>query len=150
MENSKNSFRDYLQLEKNYSPHTINGYLKDLEFFEKFLISEFEQENLTEVNYSQIRSWIVALVDSDISNTSVNRKIASLKSYYKFLLKTKQIEVSPLLKHKALKTQKKLQIPFSEYEMNQVLRQIKYPEGFEGIRYKLIIDLFYTKGIRRT
>ena len=150
MENSKNSFRDYLQLEKNYSPHTVNGYLKDLDFFEKFLISEFEQENLAEVNYSQIRSWIVALVDSDISNTSVNRKIASLKSYYKFLLKTKQIEVSPLLIHKALKTQKKLQIPFSEYEMNQVLRQIKYPEGFEGIRDKLIIDLFYTTGIRRT
>ena len=150
MENSKKSFRDYLQLEKNYSPHTINGYLKDLEFFEKFLISEFEQENLTEVNYSQIRSWIVALVDSDISNTSVNRKIASLKSYYKFLLKTKQIEVSPLLKHKALKTEKKLQIPFSEKELNQVLFQIKYPEGFEGIRDKLIIDLFYSTGIRRT
>ena len=150
MENSKNAFRDYLQLEKNYSSHTVNGYLKDLEFFEKFILSEFEEENLTEVNYSQIRTWIVSLVDADISNTSVNRKIASLKSYFKFLLKTKQIDVSPLLKHKALKTQKKLQIPFSEKELNQVLNQIHYPEGFEGVRDKLIIDLFYTTGIRRT
>ena len=83
MENSKNAFRDYLQLEKNYSSHTVNGYLKDLEFFEKFILSEFEEENLTEVNYSQIRTWIVSLVDADISNTSVNRKIASLKSYFK-------------------------------------------------------------------
>ena len=150
MENSKNAFRDYLQLEKNYSSHTVNGYLKDLEFFEKFILSEFEEENLTEVNYSQIRTWIVSLVDADISNTSVNRKIASLKSYFKFLLKTKQIDVSPLLKHKALKIQKKLQIPFSEKELNQVLNQIHYPEGFEGVRDKLIIDLFYTTGIRRT
>ena len=114
------------------------------------MILEFEQENLVEVNYSQIRSWIVSLVDANISNTSVNRKMASLKSFYKFLLKTKQIEASPLLKHKALKTQKKLQIPFSENEMNKVLGQIQYPEGFEGIRDKLIIDLFYTTGIRRT
>lgn len=150
MANSLQSFRDYLQLEKNYSLHTVNGYIKDLDFFEKFLLSEFEQEDLKEVNYSQIRSWIVSLVDANISNASVNRKIASLKSYYKFLLKTKQIEASPLLKHKALKTQKKLQIPFSENELNQVLFQIKYPEGYEGVRDKLIIDLFYTTGIRRT
>ncbi|HLF52756.1 tyrosine-type recombinase/integrase [Flavobacterium sp.] len=150
MENSKAAFRDYLQLEKNYSPLTVNAYLNDVGFFETFLIVNFEQENLQEVNYSQIRSWIVSLVDGGISNVSVNRKISSLKSYYKFLLKTKQIEVSPLLKHKSLKVPKTLQIPFSEKELNEVLTQIKYPEGFEGIRDKLIIDLFYTTGIRRT
>ena len=81
---------------------------------------------------------------------SVNRKMASLKAFYKFLLKTKQIEVSPLLKHKALKTPKTLQIPFSEKEVVDVLSQIQNPIGFEEIRDKLIIDLFYTTGIRRT
>jgi len=150
MENSQRAFRDYLQLEKNYSPHTVTAYLDDLGFFETFLKKEFEQENVKEVNYSQIRGWIVSLVDAGISNTSVNRKIASLKAYYKFLLKTKQIAGSPLLKHKALKTPKKIQIPFSEKELDDVLNQIKYPDGFEGIRDKLIIDLFYTTGIRRT
>ncbi|KAB1156575.1 tyrosine-type recombinase/integrase [Flavobacterium luteum] len=150
MTNYLQSFKDYLQLEKNYSPHTVNAYIKDLGFFEKFIKEEFDQENLIKVNYSQIRSWIVSLVDASISNTSVNRKTASLKSFYKFLLKTKQIDVSPLLKHKALKTAKNLQIPFSEKELNNVLHLIKYPEGFEGIRDKLIIDLFYTTGIRRT
>lgn len=150
MENNKNTFRDYLQLEKNYSVHTVNGYLKDISFFEAFILNDFQQETLFDINYSQIRSWIVSLVDSGNSNSSVNRKIASLKSYYKFLVKTKQIEVSPLLKHKALKTQQKLQIPFSENELNQVLFQIQYPEGFVGIRDKLIIDLFYTTGIRRS
>jgi integrase/recombinase XerC len=76
--------------------------------------------------------------------------MASLKAFYKFLLKTKQIEVSPLLKHKALKTPKTLQIPFSEKEVVDVLSQIQNPIGFEEIRDKLIIDLFYTTGIRRT
>jgi integrase/recombinase XerC len=149
MDNSQ-AFRDYLQLEKNYSPHTVTAYLDDLGFFAAFLKKEFEYENLLEVNYSQVRGWIVSLVDAGISNTSVNRKMSSLKSFYKFLLKTKQIDVSPLLKHKALKTPKKIQIPFSEKELDNVLNQIQYPDGFDGMRDKLIIDLFYTTGIRRT
>ena len=150
MDNSKLAFSNYLQLEKKYSLHTVNGYGTDLLVFETFIKKEFDQEDLIEVNYSQIRSWIVSLVDAGVSNSSVNRKVASLKCYYKFLLKTKQIEVSPLLKHKALKSPKKIQIPFSEKEVDLVLNQIQYPEGFEGLRDKLIIDLFYTTGIRRT
>ncbi|TDP58387.1 tyrosine-type recombinase/integrase [Flavobacterium dankookense] len=150
MENFKNKFQDYLQLEKNYSQHTSLAYLADLNFFHDYIKKEFEQENLLEVNYSLIRSWIVLLSDKGISNTSINRKISSLKAFYKFLLKTKQIESSPLLKHKALKTQKKLQIPFSEKELDAVLNQIPFQDGFEGVRDKLIIDLFYSTGIRRT
>jgi integrase/recombinase XerC len=150
MTNNLQPFRDYLQLEKNYSPHTVNAYLNDLGFFQEFIQATFKQENIDEVNYSQIRSWIVQLVDDGISNSSVNRKISSLKAFYKFLLKTKQIEINPLLKHKALKTPKILQIPFSEKELDNVLNNLKYPEGFEGIRDKLVIDLFYTTGIRRT
>ncbi len=150
MDNSKQAYRDYLELEKKYSAHTVLAYLNDLSFFEAFLQTEFDQESLFEVNYSQIRSWIVSLVDAGVSNNSINRKMSSLKSFYKFLLKTKQIAASPLLKHKSLKTPKKLQIPFSEKEVDAVLNQIQYPEGFEGVRDKLIIDLFYTTGIRRT
>lgn len=148
--NNLKSFQDYLQLEKKYSLHTVNAYVNDLLFFQQFLITNFDTDALETVNYSMIRSWIVSMIDSSISNNSVNRKIASLKAFYKFLLKTKQIENSPLLKHKSLKTPKKLQIPFSEKELDNVLNLIKYPEGFEGVRDKLIIDLFYTTGIRRT
>lgn len=150
MENSKASFRDYLNLEKNYSDLTVNAYLKDVVFFENFIENHFDQENLCEVNYSQIRSWIVSLIDAGIATVTVNRKISSLKAYYRFLLKTKQLEISPLLKHKALKSAKKIQIPFSEKELEEVLSVIEYPYGFEGIRDKLMIDLFYTTGIRRT
>ncbi|MBP6549540.1 MAG: tyrosine-type recombinase/integrase [Flavobacterium sp.] len=150
MNNNLQSFRDYLQLEKKYSPHTVNAYLNDINFFESFNKNQFDQENIDQVNYNQIRSWIVSLVDDGISNVSINRKMQSLKAYYKFLLKTKQIEVSPLLKHKALKTPKTIQIPFSEKEVVEVLGQMQNPVGFEEIRDKLIVDLFYTTGIRRT
>ena len=147
--NNKNAFRDYLLLEKKYSPHTVNAYLNDIAFFESFNKNQFNQESIEHANYGQIRSWIVALVNDAISNVSVNRKIASLKAFYKFLLKIKQIEVSPLLRHKALKTAKTIQIPFSEKEVLNVLDHMQNPVGFEEIRNKLIIDLFYTTGIRR-
>lgn len=147
--NYPKAFQEYLQLEKNYSLHTVNAYGNDLIFFQEFLKSNFDTEKLEEVNYSMIRSWIVSMVDAGVSNSSVNRKISSLKSFYKFLLKIKVIESSPLLKHKSLKTPKKLQIPFSENELDMVLNNLKFPEGFDGIRDKLIIDLFYTTGIRR-
>ena len=143
-------FNDYLQLEKKYSVHTITAYINDVTTFQEFIEVNFETQNLEEINYSLIRSWIVSMVDNNISNSSVNRKIQSLKAFYKFLLKTKQIEINPLLKHKALKTPKILQIPFSEKELDQVLNNLKFPDGFDGFRDQLIIDLFYTTGIRRS
>lgn len=150
MQSNKDKFQDYLLKEKNYSIHTTLAYGKDLQFFQEFLKNNFDNTPLEEVSYTLIRSWIVSMVDAEMSNVSVNRKIASLKAFYKFLLKTKQIEINPLSKHKALKTPKKIQIPFSEDELNKVLNQIQYKEGFEGLRDKLIIDLFYTTGIRRS
>lgn len=150
MQKNKEAFRDYLEKERNYSGHTVMAYWDDLNSFHRFIIEGFDQQDLLEVNYSQIRSWIVSLVDAGISNSSVNRKISSLKAFYKFLLKAKQLEVSPLLKHRALKVSRKIQIPFSEKELDDVLTQLHFPEGYEGLRDKLMIDLFYTTGIRRT
>jgi integrase/recombinase XerC len=149
MKNNKEAFREYLQLEKNYSPHTVLAYWNDIVSFESFNSLHFDQHDIDQANYSQIRSWIVSLVDANVSNVSVNRKMASLKAYYKFLLKTKQIEASPLLKHKALKTPKKIQIPFSEKEVDAVLLFLQNPVGFEPVRDKLIVDLLYTTGMRR-
>ena len=144
-----NAFREYLALEKKYSAHTVMAYENDLLFFRQYLIGAYATDQLETAQYPMIRSWIVSLVDDGISTTTINRKISSLKAFYKFLLKTGQLEVSPLLKHKALKTPKKVQIPFSENELDLVLNQLRYPDGFEGVRDKLIIDLFYTTGIRR-
>ena len=142
-------FEQYLQLEKKYSIHTVTAYVNDVLFFQEFIAINFDNELLENVNYGLIRSWIVALVDSGISNSSVNRKMQSLKAFYKFLIKINQIKQSPLLKHKALKTPKILQIPFSEKEVDNVLDNLVFEDSFDGVRDKLIIDLFYATGIRR-
>ena len=142
-------FLDYLYLEKKYSKHTIIAYQKDLNSFQRFLQITFDQDSLSTVNYSQIRSWIVALVDDEISNRTINRKISSLKSFYKFLQKSNQITVSPLQKHKALKVAKKVQVPFSTKEVKSVLDAVSISNDFVSVRNKLIVELFYSTGIRR-
>lgn len=146
---SLKSFFDYLEIEKKYSSNTIEAYRNDLNVFAGFLIDEFEVNNINNTSYSYIRSWIVDLVNKGISNRSINRKITSLNSYFKFLLKIDLINENPLTNHKALKTQKKIQLPFSENEMMNVLDIDNYEDNFTGVRDRLIIDLFYTTGIRR-
>ncbi len=146
---SLDAFQSYLSLEKNYSPHTLRAYSKDIIDFMAFAQAEFEVEDVTEVNYSIIRSWIVKLVGEGLSNRSVNRKISSLNAFYRFLVKVEATDSNPLAKHKALKTSKKVEIPFSEEEMTQIIQQIDYADDFEGLRDKLIIELLYTTGIRR-
>lgn len=143
------SFSDYLSLEKNYSPHTINAYVRDLKSFSNFCEEEFNDNIIDNVNYAQIRSWIIKLVETNISNRSINRKVSSLNSYFKFLLKIETIKVNPLIKHKALKTEKKIQIPFSQAEIETVLNDFQFDNTFEGLRDKSIIELFYSTGIRR-
>ena len=143
-------FIDYLSLEKKYSQHTVTAYKKDLEDFQMFAQEAFGYKEISGANYSVIRSWIVSMVDSGIANRSINRKVSSLKTYYKFLLKTKQIEATPLAQHKALKTAKKVQVPFSEKEIQEALQLLNEEgEGFEPARNKLIVELFYATGMRR-
>ena len=149
MVQSKQAYHDYLLKEKNYSLLTLRAYLDDVTAFEKFIQTEDADATLEEVNYSHIRSWVVFLVEGGIANKSVNRKISSLKSFYKFLLKSKQITINPLQKHRSLKTETKVQIPFSEKELEDVIDFNNYPDDFEGMRNRLIIELLYTTGIRR-
>lgn len=143
------SFLSYMSLEKNYSNHTVQAYKRDIEAFTLFCSLEYQTDHIETIGYGLIRSWIVELVDKNISNRTINRKIASLKAYYKFLLRMGEIDASPLVKHKALKTAKKVEVPFSEREMQEVLSRISYDEGFEGVRDKLIIELLYATGMRR-
>ncbi|WP_149277460.1 tyrosine-type recombinase/integrase [Pareuzebyella sediminis] len=143
------SFLSYLSLEKNYSPHTISAYRSDLEYFVLFCTDFHNVSDIDTIDYVLIRDWIVHLVNAQVSNRSINRKIASLKAYYRFLQHIGRIKANPLAKHKALKTSKKLEVPFSESEMEAVLSQIEFTEDFEGCRDRLIIELLYTTGMRR-
>jgi len=147
--NQIHAFLEYLTLEKKYSQHTITAYRTDLISFRDFCEIEYDQEVIGKVSYGEIRSWIVSLVDGGISNRSINRKISSLKTFYKFLQKTKQIEVNPLASHKALKTLKEVQIPFSQKEVSNAILSIDMDDSFEAHRDKLIVELFYSTGMRR-
>lgn len=138
-----------MQLEKNYSKHTLLAYKKDVAEFSAFVKVSFGETQLAAVAYPQIRSWIVKLVEDKVSNRTINRKISSLKSYYKFLLKIEEIEISPLAKHKSLKTPKRLQIPFSEVEVGTVLERLREADDFVSLRNLTIVELLYGTGMRR-
>lgn len=146
---SLSAFISYLKFEKNYSKHTIGAYERDIKEFSEFCQTGFNMESIDDMDYGIIRNWIVNLVETKVTNRTINRKISSLRSYYRFLQKIGDIKASPLAKHKALKTKKKVEVPFSEIEMEQVLSEIPFDEDFEGARDKLIIELLYATGMRR-
>ncbi len=145
---SLNSFIDYLVKERNYSNNTIIAYKNDLNVFKNYCLKEFKHENLRTTNYSYIRSWIVSLVESGLTNRSVNRKISVLRSYFNFLLKIGEIEKNPLKNHKPLKEEKKVQVPFSENEINLLLNGNYFTKDYEGTMIKTLIELFYSTGLR--
>ena len=142
-------FFEYLKIEKNYSPKTIIAYQNDINSFKEFISDEFQQSSLIKVNYSQIRSWIVLLVNSGISNKTINRKISSLNSFYKFLKKIGVNKINPLNEHKSLKTKSIVQIPFSKSEVSSVLNPENFTKDFDGVRDNLILEILYCTGIRR-
>ncbi len=144
------AFLEYLLLEKKYAKHTIISYQNDLESFLNFLETTYGMASLKEVNYAQIRSWIVLLVSEKKSNRTVNRKMSTLKTFYKFLIKTKQITENPLQKHKSLKVPKRVNVPFNKKEIEEVLQNLEIEKGFIPLRDKLIVELFYATGIRRS
>lgn len=142
-------FKDYLLIEKNYSVHTVNAYCVDLLAFKDFCLAFYEVFDVKEIEYFQIRSWIVSLVEKGNSNRTINRKVSSLKAYFRFLLKTHQISMNPLDKHQSLKTDKKVVVPFSKEEIREVLNSFEFDSSFDGVRDKTIIELFYATGMRR-
>ncbi len=144
-----NPFLEYLEFEKKYSKHTVKAYTNDLTNFRDYINIQYGSYCDNEINYAMIRMWMVTLVNSGVSNKTINRKITSLNSYFKFLIKTDTLLINPLQKHKALKVEKKVQIPFSEQEVDDVITKLSSDDSFEGLRDKLIVELFYATGIRR-
>jgi len=141
-------FTDYLLLEKKYATHTVSAYLADLSAFQRFYALQ-GGTRIDQASYSEIRSWMVLLVEQGLANRSINRKLSSLKAYYRFLLKTEQLQKNPFAKHRALKIVKKIQVPFSQEEVAAVLEILQGISSFEGVRDRLIVELFYATGVRR-
>jgi integrase/recombinase XerC len=143
------SFLNFLQFEKRFSPHTVISYKNDLSQFEAYLKEQYEEQGQT-ASYSMVRSWIVQLVEKNLDPLSVNRKIASLRSYYKFLMRQGLIEKDPMMKIKVLKTKKKLPHFVKDAEMAKMLDnpERSFEDTHAGWRSKLILELLYGTGMR--
>jgi integrase/recombinase XerC len=146
---SLTDFLDYLEHEKKFSKHTILSYRNDILQFESWLLTELKHDDLLSANYLQVRSWIAQLMDSGLAARSVNRKLSSLKSFYKYLLKNDIVEVNPLQKIIGPKTPKKLPVFIDQGQMDLLFSEIEFEPGFWGLRDKLILDVLYQTGIRR-
>jgi len=144
----KEKFLHYLKHEKRYSVHTLLSYSTDLNQFTNFLSTEFSIKSIRKVNFQLVRSWIAKLLNDNISTRSVNRKITTLKTYFRFLIKEDVISESPMQKIISPKTSKRLPVFVEEIKMNQLLNEIDFGEGFVGQRDRLILELFYFTGIR--
>ena len=145
----KEAFINYLRYEKRLSPHTVTAYSNDLDQFFIYLKSVYSLEDIKEVNHSVIRSWIVSLMENKIIARSVNRKISTLKSYYKFLLREKLLEVNPMHKIQSPKNPKRLPVFVEESKMNALIEDVSFENDFEGRRNLLIIEMLYSTGMRR-
>jgi integrase/recombinase XerC len=142
------SFLKYLQYEKRYSPKTVLSYQTDLDQFQKFVSEEFREEKIEGAAYGIVRSWVVKLIDLKFDPVSINRKIACLRSFYKFLLKQGVIEKDPMMKIKVLKTKKKLPHFVQENDMINLLDINDFQNTHEGWRNRLILELLYGTGMR--
>ena len=152
---SINAFIIYLSIEMKYSIHTVEAYKHDLRAFERFIKSEYEKKEeecpLEKADQEDIKKWIISLSDQSISFRSINRKLSALKTYYSFLKKTKQIEISPFEKGIfMLKTDKKQKIPFSEAEIEKVLSYFSSKNSFDEVRDRAVIEMLYATGMRRS
>jgi len=150
IENSILRFLDYLLYERKVSKHTITAYHKDLTQFFNFIRIDEESFSMSEINYQHIRAWISYLMDNKFTATSVNRKLSSLKTFFKFLISQKMIDFNPMLKISGPKNSKRLPVFIEEQQMEYLFKDFAFEEGFIGMRDKLILDILYQTGLRRS
>jgi len=144
-------FLKYLRYERNYSEHTILAYKKDLEQFEEFIRIHQEGDfDPAMVDADIVRLWVVELLDQQVKSSSVNRKLSSLKSFFKYLMKQRVVSANPLRLVSGPKTSKPLPYFVRENELDQLLDGDGFDEDFEGVRDRLILELLYDTGMRRS
>lgn len=141
-------FLQHIQFEKQLSHHTITAYESDMKQFSLYLQFQYELKMPEKADSQMIRSWIASMAEEKMDNRSINRKIATLRSYYNFLLRHKVVVADPMLKIKALKTDKSLPRFVEEKPMQTMLDDVEFSNDFVGLRDKLVLELLYGTGMR--
>ena len=142
------SFLEYLRLERNYSEKTVVSYGIDLREFEGYFKKADAEIDFTTVDADVIRNWVMHLMDEGRAATSVNRKLSTLRSFYRFLLKKKVMTVNPMTKVVGPKKKKPLPSFVREKDMDRLLDDLTFGEGYEGCRDRMILEMFYATGMR--
>lgn len=145
---NRDNFTEYLQFEKRLSGHTITAYSNDLSQFFSYIESTYEVKNVSQIDHTLIRSWVVSLMEQKVTPRSVNRKISTIKSFYKYLLRQGVVKESPMSKIQSPKTSKRLPVFVEKDKMDELIDTIDFGDDFEGHRNKLILELFYATGMR--
>lgn len=141
-------FLKFLQYEKRYSTHTLISYKNDLDQLQLFLDLHYPETSIDAVNHAILRDWIISLAESGLNENSINRKLVTLRSFYKFLLKKGSIDNNPVIKLSNLKTKKGLPKFVREGDMNLILDHDLFEDSFKGKRDHLILEILYGTGIR--
>ena len=144
----KDRFLAYIQYEKRYSPHTVTAYRIDLDQFFAFLSAQYQTSEISDIDHSMIRSWLVFLMEQGDSPRSVNRKLTSLKSFYRFLLKEGVVDNNPMRRIISPKTSKRLPEFIETGNMTALFEHMEENKSFTGLRDRIIIEMFYNTGIR--
>lgn len=142
------SFLSYLQYERNYSAGTIAYYKADVLELQDFIQEKVGDFTPSDVDAGLVREWIVSLMDKGIAASTINRKLSSIRTYYKFLLRKGEVPADPLQKITGPKKKKPLPAFLKESEMNKLLDEVDFGEGFKGCRDHMIIEMFYATGMR--
>jgi integrase/recombinase XerC len=143
-----NAFLAYLQFEKRYSLHTITAYSKDLVQFFDFIETHYDKVALSQISGSMVRSWLAGMKESEMTGKSLNRKISSLKSFFKYQIRQEALVKSPMETVISPKITKRLPAFVAEQDMEQLLSHLAFAEGWKGYTEKMVIQLFYATGMR--
>ncbi len=143
-------FLDYVMYEKKQSRHTALAYSTDLRQFQDYLATVYHVDSLTAFNHLQVRSWMAYLMNEGNSARSVARKMSSLKSFYRFLMKSEIVTDNPMARITAPKVTKKLPVYVEQAGMDKLLNHVKFPDTFEGLRDSLVLNMFYGTGMRQS
>ena len=143
-------FLKYLEFEKRFSAHTIKAYHSDLLQFFAYLEKIYSLTSILEVRHFHIRAWVVELMQNKITPRSINRKLSTLKTYFKFLKRRKEIQENPMLKVIAPKVGKRLPVVIKEIELKNLFEKINFGEGYAAVRDEMVMEMLYSTGMRRS
>ena len=148
--NALSSFIQYIKFEKRFSPHTVDAYQGDLEQFFIYLDKTYGELKIEAITHPMIRSWVVSMMENETTPRTINRKLSSLKTFYKFLLRNGTVKLNPMQKIQGPKTSKRLPVFVEESSMKLLFEKIDFGEGYTASRDRMLMETFYVTGMRVT